>query len=157
MQTSFLCALLLSGTLAMAQAASFQNQQRTTNIVGITPGQTARLNVLYPTAPAPILQPLCSATLTIADDQGNAIKSNNFTQLIAGKSVSVDLNADTDLSGSARTEIHGLSIATSGCHFIATLELIDNATQKTILVTGSETTYPVSIDARAFTPRSSGQ
>jgi len=138
------CAVILNGALALAQSPSFQNQQRTSGVVGITPGQTARFNVLYPTAPAPILQIMCSVTLAIADDQGKILVSNNVGQLTGGKSVSLDLNADTDLAGVARTQIHGQSVAPNGCRLLATLELIDNSTQKTVLVVGSEQTYPLS-------------
>jgi hypothetical protein len=141
---TFLCyAAILNGALAMAQSPSFQNQQRTSGVVGIAPGQTARLNVLYPTAPAPILQVLCSATLTISDNQGKILKSVNVSELIAGKSVSLDLNADTDLPGAARTQIHGFSIAPNGCRLVTTLEVTDNSTQKTVMVVGSEPTYPI--------------
>ena len=145
--------LIMNGALATAQVApSFQNQQQTSGVVGVTGGQTARLSVLYPTAPAPILQVLCAATLVIADDQGKVLKSMDVSQLVAGKSVSVDLNADTDLAGVARTEIHGFSIAPNGCHLLATLEIIDNATQKTLLVVGSKTTYPVAHAVPAPSP-----
>jgi hypothetical protein len=137
-------AVILNGAVAMAQSPSFQNLQRTSGVVGITPGQTARLNVLYPTAPAPILQIMCSVGLSIADDQGKILKSNNVAQLTGGMSVSLDLDADTDLPGLARTQIHGQSIAPNGCRLLATLELIDNSTQKTVLVVGSEQTYPLS-------------
>lgn len=50
MRTFFSLAVILNGALAMAQGPSFSNQQRTTDVVGITPGQTARLNVQYPTS-----------------------------------------------------------------------------------------------------------
>ncbi len=135
------CIVILSGTAAMAQSL-FQNQQQTSGSIGITPGQTARWNVIYPTAPAPILQILCSADLAIADDQGKILKSNTVSQLVGGKSASLELNADTDLVGATRTEIHAFSIAPAGCHFVATLELIDNATQKTVMVISGERTYP---------------
>lgn len=150
MRTLLLCAGVLVGGIAMAQQSptfqpafqpAFQNMQRTSGVVGITPGQTARLNVLYPTAPAPILQTICSAALAIADDRGNVLKSATVAQLIAGKSVSLDLNADTDLMG-ARTQIHGFSVAPAGCQLITTLEIMDNSTQKTIVVMGSESTWP---------------
>lgn len=149
MQTSFFCVALLSGTLGMAQSSSVQNQQWTTNVVGVAAGQTARLNVLYPTAPAPILQALCSVTLNIADDQGKILRTTTVSQLIGGKTVNLDVNADTDLAGSERTEIHGYVI-TPGCALTASLELIDNATQKTLLVTGSALTYPVAHLERSF-------
>jgi hypothetical protein len=141
MRTLLFLITSLSGTLALAQGPSFGNQQRTTGAVGITAGQSARLTVLYATAPAPILQPTCPVTLDIADDQGKVLKSSNTPQLIAGKSVSVDLNADTDLTA-VRTQIHGFSITTNGCNLVTSLEIVDNPTQKTVIVVGSQVTYP---------------
>ena len=136
------CAVILDGALAIAQTPVTAHQQMTSGVVGITAGQTARINVLYPTAPAPILQPLCSVTLNIADDQGKILKTVTVSQFVAGRSISLDLNADTDLTGNPRTEIHGYSVAPAGCNFTGTLELIDNITQKTVLVIGSRQTYP---------------
>jgi len=136
------CAVILDGALAIAQTPVTAHQQMTSGVVGITAGQTARINVLYPTAPAPILQPLCSVTLNIADDQGKILKTVTVSQFVAGRSASLDLNADTDLTGNPRTEIHGYSVAPAGCNFTGTLELIDNITQKTVLVIGSRQTYP---------------
>jgi hypothetical protein len=146
MRTFLLCAVILSGAVAMAQSPgpSFQNRQQTTGVVGIAGGQTARLNVLYPTAPAPILQVLCAATLVISDDQGKTLKSSDTVPLAAGRSISLDVNADADLTGTARTQIHGFSIAPNGCQLVTTMEIIDNITQKTVVVVGSMTTYPPS-------------
>jgi len=142
-RTISLLTVFVNGALLMAQGGpSPVKQQQTSGVVGVTAGQTARLNVLYPTAPAPILQILCSATLVIADDQGKILESKDVSQLIAGKSVSLDMNADTDLAGTPRTEVHGFSIAPNGCRLLTTLEIIDNATQKTLLVIGSEPTFP---------------
>ena len=104
-------ALLAGAALAFAQPASAQNRQWTSGVVGITAGQTARFNVLYPTAPAPILQPICSVALTFADDQGNTLKSTTVPQFTAGKSVSLDLNGDTDLTGNVRIQIHAYNVA----------------------------------------------
>jgi hypothetical protein len=143
---------ILNGALAIAQQPGFQNQQRSTGVAGITPGQTARLNVLYPTAPAPLLQLSCSVTLNIADDQGKVLKTSTVAQILAGKSVSLDLNADVDLPGIPRTEIHAFSITTVGCNFVATLELIDNATQKTLAVVATELTFPFLQTAPVFAP-----
>jgi hypothetical protein len=103
MRTFLSRVVILNGALAMAQPPSLRNQQQASGVVGITPGQTAQFNVLYPTAPAPILQPLCSATFAIADDQGKILKSDNVTQFTAGKCVSLDLNDDSDLAGRPRT------------------------------------------------------
>jgi hypothetical protein len=135
-------AVILNGVLAIAQQPGFDNEQRTSEIVGVATGQTARWNVLYPTVPAPVLQPVCSVVLNIADADGNILKTITVSQFTAGKSASLDLNADTDLTGRPRAEIHAYGVAPSGCKFMATLELIDNTTQKTVLVAGSKQTYP---------------
>jgi len=138
-----ICALFLNGTIALAQSTPVQNRQLSSGVVGIAPGQTARWNVLYPTAPAPILQPICSVDLSVADDQGNILKTASVSQFTAGRTVSVDLNSDTDLAGKPRTQIHAYAVAPDGCNLTATLELIDNTSQKTVLVVGSKQTYPV--------------
>ena len=145
MRTSFLlCGFILNVAMAMAQGNLTSTQQHTSGVVGITTGQTARLNVLYPSVPAPILQILCAATLMIADDQGKILKSQDAQQLIGGKSVSLDLNADTDLpSGGNRVQIHALTLTPNpGCALVPTLEIFDNATGKTVVVVGSKVTWP---------------
>jgi len=91
----------------------------------------------------PILQPVCSVDLNVADDQGNSLKTASVSQFTAGRSVSVDLNSDTDLPGKPRTQIHAYAVAPDGCNLTATLELIDNISQKTVLVIGSKQTYPL--------------
>jgi len=148
MRLNLLWPILLSGVLATAQPNLFQNQ--TSGAVGITPGQTARLNVVYPSIPGIALQQLCSATLAITDDEGNILKSANLPQLIAGRSASSDLNADTDLAGKTRTQIHGSSAAPLGCQLVVSLEIIDNLTQKTTVVIGARAVYssrPLSVAA----------
>lgn len=122
-------------------APAFQNIQRTTGSVGLTPGQSARLNVIYATAPAPILQILCSATLNIADDQGKVLKTATVSQLVAGKSAFITVNGDTDVA-TAHTEVHGFVITPLGCNLVTNLEIIDNASQKTEITVGSQLTYP---------------
>jgi hypothetical protein len=139
---TFVCVFIVTGGLAVAQSPLTQHGQVTSGVVGITPGQTARFNLLYPTAPAPILQMVCSATLVFADDQGKVLKTNAVSQLTAGTSVSLDLNGDTDLAGSPRSQIHAFSFFPSGCVYITTLELIDTVTQKTLLVVAGVQTYP---------------
>lgn len=138
-------------SLGMAQVG-FNNVQQTTGGVGLAAGQTARLTIYYATAPAPILQIACSASLTIADDDRRNAKNSVVSQLQGGSSASVELNADTDLGGAARTQIHAWSIAPTGCHLVTTLEIIDNITQKTVLVVGSEQTYPPPSPRTTVTP-----
>ena len=110
-------------------------------MAGLMPGQSARLNVLYPSVPAPLLLVQCTAVLTIRDDQGNVLKTSNFTQFNAGSSVSVTVNGDTDLPTQTRTELYGLTFH-PGCRFVVNLEIIDNATQKTLFTVVSQETFP---------------
>jgi len=145
MRTLFLISgSILNVAVVMAQGSLTSTQQHTSGVVGITAGQTAKLNVLYPSVPAPILQILCTATLVIADDQGKILKSQEAQQLIGGKSIWLDLNADTDLpSGANRVQIHALTLTPNpGCALIPTLEILDNSTGKTVIVMGSKVTWP---------------
>ena len=87
------------------------------------------------------------ATLAIADDSGKVLKSINVQQLVGGKSMSLDVNGDTDLSGAIRTQIHGVSIAPNGCRLVTNLELIDNISHRTVVVVGGEVTYPIAAAA----------
>jgi hypothetical protein len=141
MRFYLLLSIVLNAVLATAQPDLFQNLASGT--AGITGGQTARLNVVYPSIPGIALQQVCSVTLTISDDQGNTLKSVSVAQLIAGHSVSVDLNADTDLVGKTRTQIDGSIAAPLGCQLITSLEIIDNLTQKTTVVVGARSVYSV--------------
>jgi len=136
-----LYAAFLSGTVVIAQTNPFQNVQRSTGVVSVASGQSARLNIVYPTVPAPLLLVTCNAIMTVEDEDGGVLASKSVQQLIAGKSVSLDFNVDsTPHVGSIK--IHGFSITTTGCHLLTTLEVIDNATQKTVLVVPSEVSYP---------------
>jgi hypothetical protein len=57
------------------------------------------------------LQPVRSVTLVIADDQGNALRSQQDVQILGGKSVSLSLNADTDLTASqGYAQIHAFTL-----------------------------------------------
>jgi hypothetical protein len=68
MRFCLLLSIVLNAVLATAQPNLFQNQ--VPGSVGITGGQTAHLNVVYPSIPGIALQQVCSAILTISDDQG---------------------------------------------------------------------------------------
>ena len=56
------------------------------------------------------------------------------------------LAAQTVLAGTVpRTQVHGFSITpNTGCQFVTNLEIIDNATQKTVAIAGSQVTFPFS-------------
>lgn len=120
-------------------------------MIGITAGQTARFSGLNPGVPVPLATALsCAAHVAFMDDQGNLLKMADM-KVDPGKSVSVDLNRDTDVSTSAArlqiravltftpptsgTPISGafggfLSLAAT-CRLMSTLEVFDNATSKT--------------------------
>ncbi len=150
MRKYFVLAAFLSAPLGMAQMPSLsQSQQRSTGVVTISSGQTARLNILYPTVPAPILQIQCSANMAIAGEDGGVLAEKSVPQILAGKSVSLEFNADS-IPHTGSLKIHAFSIAPNGCHLVTTLEIVDNATLKTVLLVPSEVTYP-------FTPAVTAQ
>jgi len=127
-------------------------QVQSSGMAGIAAGQTARLNALNPGVPAPLATAAsCPAHVAFMDDQGNVLKSADI-KVDPGKSVTVDLNRDTDAPTSApRLPIRAVltftpptPAASSGfggflsviatCHLVPTLEIFDNATSKTQFV-----------------------
>ena len=70
-------------------------------------------------------------------------------QLIAGRSASLSLNADTDLpAGGGRVQVHATALtptpATAGapCTLVPTLEVLDNTSGKTTVVVKGRITWP---------------
>jgi hypothetical protein len=143
---SYLATIIFSAVLASAQGNFVPSQQHNSSMVGIAAGQTAKLNVLYPSIPAPLLQVMCHVTVSIVDDQGDVLKTQDF-QMLGGKSVSISVNADTDLPGHA-AQIHALTFtpATSSaggyCQVLPSLDIVDNATGKTLVHLETIVTYP---------------
>jgi hypothetical protein len=143
----FFSVMSLSAMGAMAQVG-FNTRQYDTGTIGLAPGQTARLNVLYPTAPAPIAQILCSATLSVIANNASGTVKTETVQLSGGKTATVTLNADTDLPpGTGSVQIRGVVLtpapATAGaaCNLVPTLELVDNVSSKTTVVVKGEVTF----------------
>jgi len=143
---SCLATIVFTSVLASAQGSFVPSQQHNSTVVGIAAGQTAKLNVLYPSIPAPFLQVMCHVTISIVDDQGSILKTQDF-QMLGGKSVSISVNADTDIPGHA-AQIHGLTFtpATSStggyCEVLPSLDIVDNATGKTVVHLETTVTYP---------------
>jgi hypothetical protein len=143
---SYLATIVFSAVLAAAQGFT-PPQLHNSSVVGITAGQTARLNVLYPSIPAPLLQAMCAVTASIVDDQGAVLKTQDF-QMVGGKTASLSLNADTELQGGHAAQIHALTLtpATSSlggyCEVLPSLDIIDNATGKTLVHVETTITYP---------------
>jgi len=142
-----LLATVVFGTVVVRAQGFMSPQLHNSSVVGITAGQTAKLNVLYPAIPAPLLQTMCAVTVSIVDDQGSVLKTQDF-QMLGGKSVSVSLNADTDLTGTHAAQIHALTLtpATSStggyCEVLPSLDIVDNATGKTLVHVETMVTYP---------------
>jgi hypothetical protein len=142
---SALVTIVFSTALINAQGFT-PAQQHNSSVVGITAGQTARLNVLYPPVPAPLLQVMCAVTLNIVDDQGTVLKSQDF-QMLGGKSASLSLDVDKELGGRS-AQIHALTLTPSTsslggyCTVLPSLDIVDNATGKTLLHLETTITYP---------------
>jgi hypothetical protein len=147
---SLLATIVFTAVVARAQGF-IAPQQHNSSVVGIVAGQTAKLNVLYPSIPAPLLsQAMCAVTLSIVDDQGTVLKTQDF-QMIGGKTASISLNADTDLSGGHAAQIHALTLtpavsSTGGyCQVLPSLDIVDNATGKTLVHLETTVTYPIGV------------
>jgi hypothetical protein len=149
---SLFATIVFSAALVRAQGDFVPSQQHNSSVVGIAAGQTAKLNVLYPSIPAPLLQVMCHVTVSIVDDQGGILKTQDF-QMLGGKSVSLSLNADTDLPAHA-AQIHALTLtpATSSaggyCQVLPSLDIVDNATGKTLVHLETSITYPIPLALR---------
>jgi hypothetical protein len=144
---SYLATIVSVGAVfASAQGNFTPPQQHNSSVVGLAGGQTARLNVLYPSIPAPLLQVMCAVTVSIVDDQGGVLKTQDF-QMLGGKSASISFNAD-DLPGGHTALIHALTLTpatspTGGyCEVLPSLDIVDNATGRTLVHVETTVTYP---------------
>ena len=151
--------VLLAGALAAAQTV-VPTELRTVGVLGLTAGQTARLNVFGPPFPNGLAVPAapiraCSATLSFVDPQNNHLKDSNV--LIApGQSTFLDLNADTDLPArTARLQIRGVVTIQFPdpvfCSAIPTVEVIDNATGRTTAILAQTNVSGLARPAATFT------
>jgi hypothetical protein len=149
---SLLATIVLTAILARAQGF-IAPQQHNSSVVGIASGQTARLNVLYPSIPAPLLQVMCAVTASIVDDQGTVLKTQDF-QMLGGKSASLSLNADTELPGAHAAQIHALTLTPAAssaggfCQVLPSLDIVDNATGRTLVHLETTVTYPLAMPLR---------
>ncbi len=147
---------LLFSSAVLAQTP-FVARLQTAGMVGLAPGQTARLNALNTGLPAPAgLAIPCSATLSIVDDKQNQLKTSTVS-VAPGESITLDLNADTELKISARIQIRGVisSQFQSGRPCLApTLEIFDNSTGKTTVIVAQTSVAPATSSATltAITP-----
>jgi hypothetical protein len=102
---------------------------------GITPPETARLNVVNLQLPNVPPGP-CTVQLNFIDGQGNFLKQSVFT-LKPAQSALLDITG-VEAGGDFRTEIHPfVKLATGtpvGCSPVATLELFDTTSGKTSIL-----------------------
>lgn len=116
---------------------------RTSGIIGLAVGQTARLNVLNPGTEGPsIAGPSCSAQLAFVSAAGIVLKSV-LVSVPAGQSTpfnldrEVDLASVTDLRVEVRATIQPPAVVASAtpnaatCRLIPTLEVFDDGTGRT--------------------------
>ncbi len=153
-----ICVFTLAATGLFAQTVPAQ-ETKTTGVVGIAYGQTARFNVLNRGVPAPAVGVVCSAVLTYYDGKGAMLKQSNVT-VLPGQIGSLDLFSDVDLALPAvqRKQIRATvsvplipppassaagSTPTPACRLIGTLEIFDALTGKTEVVLGA--THPVPV------------
>jgi hypothetical protein len=155
-----ICVFTLAATalaaMGLAQTVPVQ-ETKTTGVVGIAYGQTARFNVLNRGIAAPAVGVVCSALLTYYDGKGAMLKQSTVT-VLPGQIGSLDLFSDADLALPAvqRKQIRATvsvplipppaSSATDtkpspACRLIGTLEIFDALSGKTEVVLGA--THPV--------------
>ncbi len=125
----------------------FFPQVQTFGMVGLTQGQTARLNLLNPGVLPPLATgAICSAQVSFLDNKGAVLKTAPIS-VLPGQSVPFDLNRDTDVTSTdQRVQIRAIlqtplpsPIVASpqqlmGCPLIPTLEIFDNDTGRTQVV-----------------------
>ena len=143
----------------------FGPQVLTLGMVGVAPGQIARLNALnllgccsLANRPTQILSMPCNMTLSFVDDQGATLKSASMN-IDSGKARHLDLARDEVNADSSRLQIRGviLQVVTPpgpfetpgmpipgllGCSVAPTLEIFDSATGITTAVLESARGVP---------------
>jgi hypothetical protein len=147
------CVLSLAASSLTAQNATpvVRLHHRSSGMVGIAGGQTARLNLLSPDLPAPLATGvMCSASVSFINAQGTVLKSGTLT-VIPGQSVHIDLDSVADLKYAVneRHEIRATiqvpvapppsGSATANvpvCRLIPTLEMFDTLTGRTSVIVG---------------------
>jgi len=151
-----LAAIFACGQLALAQPSAVPtNQTTTTGMVGFTTNQTARLNVLnlnpVITSTAnltPPTSPNCTVELQFFDAQNNMVNQSVVPAFAPGTATFLDLERATVTSQtSPRAEIRGVVVVnpaptpvgspapTGFCSVMVTLEIIDDSTGSTVVLT----------------------
>jgi hypothetical protein len=154
---TLICILTLMALALSAQVIPVVPTVQTTGMVGIADAQTAQLNLLNPGVAPPATVTVCSATVSFVDADGTVVKSTTLS-VDPGKSMAFSLRSDIDLHllTGDRREIRALiaisailpptatttSTAIPACHLIPTLEILDTASGRTLVVLGHVETIP---------------
>jgi hypothetical protein len=167
--------VLAAGGL-LAQPMIPATETRTTGVIGIASGETARFNVLNDHMAVAATTSTCSVTLTYYNASGAVLKSAT-APIAPGSAGYLDLFSDSDLSLGAdqREQIRATfavplipnttstsSPSTSSttatppanvpmCHLIGTLEILDAVTGRTLVILGGTHKAP-----DAVTPTTTG-
>ena len=144
------CVLAL-GAMALAAQVVPVETVKTTAMVGIATGQTARLNLLNPGVQAVSAGLICTANVTYFDGAG-AVRKTATVTVAPGTNQFVDLHSETDLALPVDTRLEiratisvpailppGASSTTAptpACQLVTNLEIFDNITLRTQAVIG---------------------
>jgi hypothetical protein len=142
-------ALVACGLGAQTVATPPVQVTRTSGMVGIAEGQTARLNALNPGVAAPAATgEICSGLLTFLGEDGKVLKSATVN-VTPGTSqhLSVDSDADLALALDTRKEIRATitippvppptaTSTTPVCKLIGTLEIFNTLDGRTLVTLG---------------------
>jgi len=136
------------GALAQSTAPMLPIALRTSGTVGLTAGQTARLNVLNPGALAPAVGVLCAAQLSFLNAQGTVLKTTSVS-VPPGESLSFNLDRDVDLMvPDLRVQVRAVIAYNSNtCALLPTLEVFNDDTGRTQFVVGRFAAIPLLLTA----------
>ena len=117
---------------------------RTSGMVGLTAGQTARLNVLNPGALAPAVGVVCAAQLSFLNSEGKVLKTTSAT-VPPGESMSFNLDRDVDLLVSDfRVQVRAtIAYTSASCALLPTLEVFNDDTGRKQFVVGRFAAIPL--------------
>lgn len=135
---------IAGATLAQSTTPMLPVALRTSGTVGLTAGQTARLNVLNPGALTPAAAVACGAQLSFLNGQGTVLKTTSVS-VPPGESMSFNLDRDVDLIVSDfRVQIRAVVAYTSNtCALLPTLEVFNDDTGRTQFVVGRFAAIPL--------------
>ena len=153
------CVFTISALALGAQGQVISPQTvKTTGVIGLAQGQTARFNIFNPGVQAPALGMICTANVSLYYGDGTLIKSATLT-VKPGQSEFVDVveSRDLTLTFGDRREVRAQFVipgilppvtaaagTTTGpaCKLVPTLEIFDNATGRTLVSLGRAVEIP---------------